>query len=347
MTSDPDAARAAGPSPIGIFDSGVGGLSVLREIRRALPSEDLLYAADSAYAPYGDRDPDVIQARALAVVRWLESRGAKAVVVACNTATGVAVDLLRERVALPIVAIEPAVKPAAALTRTGTVGVMATTRTLASPRFARLVSAHAQGVRIVTQACPGLVQLVEAGELASDDARALVAQYVGPLLQQGADVIVLGCTHYPFLTPLIAEAAGAQVTIVADGNGSAELNPIFGKSGSVSEIRIMTKSGTPDIFVRVRPPLESPQQLSEYAGTYYSEELDADYILMLEGDKLVLQISEDRKPQLAPAYADVFTAASGEIDLVFARDAKGRITGFVFNSGVDGRDVKGVAFTRQ
>ena len=214
MTSDPDAARAASLSPIGIFDSGVGGLSVLREIRRALPSEDLLYAADSAYAPYGDRDPDVIQARALAVVRWLESRGAKAVVVACNTATGVAVDLLRERVALPIVAIEPAVKPAAALTRTGTVGVMATTRTLASPRFARLVSAHAQGVRIVTQACPGLVQLVEAGELASDDARALVAQYVGPLIQQGADVIVLGCTHYPFLTPLIAEAAGAQVTIV-------------------------------------------------------------------------------------------------------------------------------------
>ena len=152
---------------------------------------------------------------------------------------------------------------------------------------------------------------------------------------------------YIFKKEVPVTAASETRLIVADGNGSAELNPIFGKSGSVSEIRIMTKSGTPDIFVPVRPPLESPQQLSEYAGTYYSEELDADYILMLEGNKLVLQISEDRKPQLAPAYADVFTAASGEIDLVFARDAKGRITGFVFNSGVDGRDVKGVAFTRQ
>ncbi len=214
MAADAASARVDDTRPIGIFDSGVGGLSVLREIRRALPSEHLLYVADSAYAPYGDRDPDVIRARSHAVVEWLHARGVKAAVVACNTATGIAVDLLRQRFTLPIVAIEPAVKPAAALTRTGVVGVMATTRTLSSPRFARLVAAHAQGARIAAQPCPGLVERVEAGELASDETRALVAQYVRPLVDQGADVIVLGCTHYPFLTPLIAEAAGAQVTIV-------------------------------------------------------------------------------------------------------------------------------------
>ena len=214
MTSDAVALRSSDARPIGIFDSGVGGLSVLREIRRVLPSEDLLYLADSAYAPYGDRDPEIIHARSVAVVGWLASQDAKAVVVACNTATGVSVDLLRQRFTLPIVAIEPAVKPAAALTRSGVVGVMATTRTLASPRFARLVAAHARGVRMATQACPGLVERVEAGDLETDETRALVSRYVQPLVGQGADVIVLGCTHYPFVTRLIAEAAGPGVTIV-------------------------------------------------------------------------------------------------------------------------------------
>ena len=201
-------------APIGIFDSGVGGLSVLREIRRTLPTEDLVYVADSAHAPYGDREPAFITGRAIAIVEFLTREGVKAIVVACNTATGVAVDTLRTRFPLPIVAIEPAVKPAASGTRSGVVGVMATTQTLASPRFISLVDAHASGVRVLVQPCPGLVERVEAGALSGETTRALVDEYVRPLVARGADTIVLGCTHYPFLRPLIEEAAGAGVTII-------------------------------------------------------------------------------------------------------------------------------------
>lgn len=200
--------------PIGVFDSGVGGVSVLREIRRELPAEDLIYLADSAYTPYGDRPAAVIIERSIATVTLLERAGVKAVVVACNTATGVAVDTLRARFSLPIVAIEPAVKPAVAQTRSGVVGVLATTQTLASERFSRLVDTHAGSVRVMTQPSPGLVEVVEAGELSTPATRSLVERYVGPLLDQGADTIVLGCTHYPFLSPVIQDIAGPDVTVI-------------------------------------------------------------------------------------------------------------------------------------
>jgi glutamate racemase len=200
--------------PVGVFDSGVGGVSVLREIRRELPAEDLVYVADSEYTPYGDRPAAVIIERSIAMVQFLEHRGAKAVVVACNTATGIAVDTLRTRFTMPIIAIEPAVKPAASQTKSGVVGVLATTQTLSSPRFSKLVTAHAAGVRVVAQASPGLVEQVEAGELSSAATRSLVEQYVRPLLDQGADRIVLGCTHYPFLSKVIEDVAGPGVTII-------------------------------------------------------------------------------------------------------------------------------------
>jgi glutamate racemase len=200
--------------PIGVFDSGVGGLSVLREIRREMPAENLLYVADSAHAPYGDRDAEFVRERALAIVARLMEEDVKAVVVACNTATGLAVDALRARYPLPIVAIEPAVKPAASNTRSGVIGVLATTQTLASERFAKLVDAHATAVRVVTQAAPGLVEQVEAGELSGELTRSLVQRYVRPLLDQGADTIVLGCTHYPFVSAVIKDVAGAGVTII-------------------------------------------------------------------------------------------------------------------------------------
>jgi glutamate racemase len=201
-------------APIGVFDSGVGGLSVLREIRRELPSEDLIYVADSGYAPYGDRPAEYVQSRAVAMVEWLVGMGAKAVVVACNTATGIAVDALRARFGLPIVAIEPAVKPAAAQTRSGVVAVLATTQTLSAERYSKLVQAHAGNVHVLSQACPGLVERVEAGELSGSDTRALVARFVRPLVEQGADTIVLGCTHYPFLSAVIQDVAGPGVTII-------------------------------------------------------------------------------------------------------------------------------------
>jgi len=201
-------------APVGVFDSGVGGLSVLREIRHELPAENLIYVADSGYAPYGDRSEDYVRGRAVAVMEFLRGQGAKAVVVACNTATGIAVDALRAGYDVPIVAIEPAVKPAVARTRSGVVGVLATPQTLAGQKFARLVSTHAGDVEVLTQACPGLVEQVEAAELASPSTRSLVERYLRPVLDRGADTIVLGCTHYPFLADMIREIAGPAVTVI-------------------------------------------------------------------------------------------------------------------------------------
>jgi len=201
-------------NPIGVFDSGVGGLSVLHEIRRELPNEDLLYVADSGHAPYGDKPAGLIEARSIAIAEFLVSRHAKAIVVACNTATGVAIKALRARFPLPIIAMEPAVKPAAAHTRSGVIGVLATSRTIASDNFAKLHERFGAGVKILMQACPGLVEQVEAGKLRDDKTRALVEQFVLPLLNQGADTLVLGCTHYPFLAALIREVAGTSVTII-------------------------------------------------------------------------------------------------------------------------------------
>ena len=205
---------ASPTSPVGVFDSGVGGLSVLREIRRELPQESLLYVADSGYAPYGDRSASFIQERSVAVTRALLERGAKAVVVACNTATGAAVDVLRHTFSVPIVAIEPAVKPAAAATRSGVVGVMATSVTLSSTNLLRLVGQYPAPGSTEMQACPGLVEQVERGDLDSPATRALVGQYVRPLVEKGADTIVLGCTHYAFLEPVIRDVAGPGVAVI-------------------------------------------------------------------------------------------------------------------------------------
>lgn len=196
--------------PIGVFDSGIGGLSVLRHIQLALPHEHLLYVADSGFAPYGGKPESVIVARSLAIAAFLLAQGAKALVVACNTATGAAIHGLRERYpALPIVGVEPGLKPAAAISQTRAVGVLATERTLGSAKFNLLheqISA-ATGVRFLLQSCTGLADQVEKGELRSAATAALVRRYVAPLLDQGADTLVLGCTHYPFLQPLIENVA--------------------------------------------------------------------------------------------------------------------------------------------
>lgn len=203
--------------PIGVFDSGVGGLSVLRHIRARLPREDLLFLADSGHAPYGDRSPAWIRARSVQLSEWLVSQGAKAIVVACNTATAAATSALRAHLALPVIAMEPAVKPATAATRSGVVGVLATTGTLESARFAALLDRFAVGIEVVAQPCTGLVEVIERGELDAPATRAMVTRFVTPLLARGADTIVLGCTHYPFVREVIAAVAGPDVKIVETG----------------------------------------------------------------------------------------------------------------------------------
>jgi glutamate racemase len=204
---------SAGPT-IGVFDSGVGGLSVLSEIRRALPGAELLYVADSGHAPYGERDPGFITERVLAIAAFFRTHDVDAIVVACNTASAVALPALRARFTRPVVAIEPAIKPAVQRTRSGVVGVLATSRTVASDGVARLVNEHGRGVRVLLQACPGLVEQVERGELDNARTGALVERFVRPLLDEGADTLVLGCTHYPFLRALIERVAGPGVDVI-------------------------------------------------------------------------------------------------------------------------------------
>ncbi len=197
---------------IGLFDSGLGGLSVARAVRAALPTHDLLYLADTAYCPYGPLATPLVQERALACSRWLIAEGARLVVVACNTATSAAVELLRSELTVPVVGMEPGLKPAVAATRSGRVAVLATSGTLTSQRFSRLVERFAGSVEVRSVACPTLVELVEAGELSSPYAAAVVADYVTPLIAEGVDTLILGCTHFPFLQHLIAVAApGAAI----------------------------------------------------------------------------------------------------------------------------------------
>lgn len=204
--------------PIGVFDSGVGGLSVLREIRTHLPEESLIYLADSGHAPYGEKSPQLIRERSLELVEFMLRHEAKAIVVACNTATAAAARALRERWPhVPIIGMEPAVKPAAAATRSGTVGVLATEGTLASARFAALLDNFGLDVKVVTQHGVGLVEAVERGELSGERISKILAAHLRPLLAEGADVIVLGCTHYVFLRPLIEQLVGPAVSVIDTG----------------------------------------------------------------------------------------------------------------------------------
>jgi len=207
------------PGPIGVFDSGVGGLSILKEIRKLLPYEDLIYFADSAYCPYGGRPPEVIKGRALAIGKFLHSQAAKLVVVASNTTSASGLDALRDSFNLPVVGVEPAVKPAAVQTPKGKVGVLATGVTLASERFGSLLDRFSEGVEVVTQPCPGLVEVVEDGRFA--EALPLLNKYLLPLLKQDCRTIVLGCTHYPFLRSQIEELSGPGILVIDSGEAVA------------------------------------------------------------------------------------------------------------------------------
>ena len=201
--------------PIGILDSGFGGLSVARAVRARFPDERILFAADCAYAPYGDRDEGYIMERLDRIIGYLTGRDVKAIVFACNTATAVGVKTFRERLSIPIIGIEPAVFPAVRHTRCGVVGVMATTTTIRSRKYAEVreralewaAVSRQMKVEVVDMPCPGLMECVERGDFGSETLEALLKKYVDPLACAGADEIVLGCTHYPFLANAISRHA--------------------------------------------------------------------------------------------------------------------------------------------
>jgi glutamate racemase len=200
--------------PIGVLDSGVGGLSLLRAIQAELPQENLLYVADSAHAPYGDKSTAWISERSAQIISFLVEQQCKAVVIACNTITAVAVSELRDQFAIPIIAIEPAIKPAAAMTQSGVIAVMATTRTLHSESLQRLRTRYAAGVEVLFVPCPGLADRVESVDLDSSEVEQLLRNLLAPALYKGVDTLVLGCTHYPFLIDSIQRVAGPDVQII-------------------------------------------------------------------------------------------------------------------------------------
>jgi glutamate racemase len=247
-------------APIGVFDSGVGGLSVLREIRARLPQESLLYLADSGHVPYGEKSPEFIRQRCRTIAAFLLEQGAKALVLACNTATAAGVAELRELYPqLPLVGMEPAVKPAAQATRSGVVGVLATTGTLKSAKFAALLDRFASDVRVITQPCPGLVECIEAGELDTPATRALLRGFVQPLIEQGCDTLILGCTHYPFVKPLLIEMLPGTVTLVDTGAAVARhLETVLAAHNQLGNGEAVTRfwsSGDPRRLARVLPIL--------------------------------------------------------------------------------------------
>jgi len=209
-------ARSLSPDgPLGVLDSGVGGLSVLIHLRRQLPAERVIYFADQGHIPYGPRPAGEIQTYTAEITRFLLRHGAKLIVVACNTATAAALDFLRSVFPdVQFVGMEPAVKPAALTTRSGKVGVLATPSTLNSHRYAGLMARFANGIRVFEDPCSGLVQLIEAGALAAPETRALLERVVAPMLAEGVDTLVLGCTHYPFIRPLLEEIIGDGITVI-------------------------------------------------------------------------------------------------------------------------------------
>jgi len=196
---------------IGIFDSGVGGLSVYREIRKLLPEERYVYFSDNAHCPYGEKSKEYIIGRARHITDFLLKEGADIIVVACNTATAAAIKTLRAEYPVSFIGMEPAIKPAAALTRTGVVGVLATAGTLKADKYKDTKGRHAEDVMVVEHIGIGFVELVEAGETIGQKAEATVMESLEPLLDAGADTIVLGCTHYPFLSETISKVASMLV----------------------------------------------------------------------------------------------------------------------------------------
>ena len=208
---DADPKRA----PIGLFDSGIGGLSILREVQRQLPGENIIYVADQAHVPYGSRSLEDIRLLSFAITDFLIDQGAKLIVVACNTASAASLHEMRERHAqIPCVGMEPAVKPAAMNTQTRTVGVLATPTTFQGALYASVVERFADGVTVLQETLPGLVEQIEKGEFDSATTRKILEQGVRPLIEDGADTLVLACTHFPFIIPQLQEIVGEQIHVI-------------------------------------------------------------------------------------------------------------------------------------
>jgi glutamate racemase len=250
-----DSAGIAHRAAIGVFDSGVGGLSVWQEIARQMPGIDLIYLADQAHCPYGSRAAQEIRGFSRAITAFLAAEGVDVVVVACNTASAAALSFLRTQFAIPIVGMEPAIKPAAARTQSGHVGVIATQVTFQGELFASLLERFAGGIAVHTQVCPGLVERVEGGHLDDEETLALLRHFLDPLLAVGVDTIVLGCTHYAFLRPAIERVVGPRVAVIDPAPAVARqaVRIVLSVSAAVQEEqgqRVLYTTGDLDVWAQ-------------------------------------------------------------------------------------------------
>ena len=238
-------------APIGIFDSGVGGTSIWKEVVKLLPDEDTLYLADSANAPYGEKSKEAILQLSIKNTEYLLEQGCKLIIVACNTATTNAIDYLRANYPVPFIGIEPAIKPAALQTKTKKVGVLATKGTLSSSLFHSTSKLFAEGITVIEQEGKGLVELIEAGKTRSPEMRNLLTGFLQPMLEQQIDCLVLGCTHYPYLIPVLKELLPNNVTIIDSGEAVArqtkavlQANKLLSVDGKDTMHRFYTNKGT-------------------------------------------------------------------------------------------------------
>jgi glutamate racemase len=248
--------------PIGVFDSGVGGLSVLRAMRQLMPEEPVIYFGDQGHVPYGPRPVEQVRDFSGAITRFLLDQGAKLIVVACNTASAAALHYLRENFPhIAFVGMEPAVKPAAEHTRSGLVGVLATPATFQGALYASVLERFANGVQVLQHTCPGLVGQIEKGDLDGDETRAILEDALRPMLDRGIDTVVLGCTHYPFVIPLIERIVGESVRVIDPAPAVAkqakrllEAQGMKIPAGECAEVRLYT-SGDVDAFTSLLPKL--------------------------------------------------------------------------------------------
>lgn len=248
--------------PLGVFDSGVGGLSVLRALREQLPCEDILYVADQGHVPYGSRSKAEIRRFAIGITRFLLDRGAKLIVVACNTASAAALHELRQSFPrISFVGMEPAVKPAAETTRTGKVGVLATPTTFSGDLYASVVERFAKDVTVYQDTCPGLVEQIESGEIESEETRRILKKALEPMLAEGIDTIVMGCTHYPFVIPMIQSITGSGIRTIDPAPAIArQAARLLTEQGILADCPPLGKidfftSGEPESLMRLLPRL--------------------------------------------------------------------------------------------
>ena len=249
-------------SPIGVFDSGVGGISVLRAIREQMPKESVIYFGDQGHVPYGSRSMEQIKTFSEAITRFLLAQGAKIIVVACNTASAAALRSLREKFPdVPFVGMEPAVKPAAEHTQTGRVGVLATPATFQGALYASVVERFANGVQLYQDTCPGLVRQIEQGNLDGEEICRILEEALLPMLEKDIDTVVLGCTHYPFVIPLIQQIVGNNVRVIDPAPAVAkqvwrvlEARGMRSESASPGNIILYT-SGDPEELESMLPVL--------------------------------------------------------------------------------------------